>query len=152
MYCALVPHCFLFSFYIFVAHIPSTAVLLSRSQLNPFFIFFLTKIFSLDEDYYHTQKYPPHSAPHQKNSPHSHKIVFWVRKSASGEKICVKRENFRKKNITDFGFSSDLDNIDKICFFFCGEWYYNFFSISKIHTSKSTRLKLSDCSKNKSSR
>ena len=65
----------------------------------------LTKIITL-------KKYAPHGTPHKKNTPHRHKIVFWVRKSLSSrEKIFVKRENLRQENITDFGFSCDPDNM-----------------------------------------
>ena len=71
---------------------------LSRSQLNPYFIFFLTKIVSL--------KNMPHTAPHTRITPHTprsqkmNKIVFLVRKSSS------------RKYHTDVGFSCDLDNND----------------------------------------
>ena len=74
-----------------------------RFSLGWRFILSWTKIISL-------KKYAPHSAPHQKTSPHSHKIVFWVRKSSPRVKIFVKRENLLQENNTAFGISCDLDN------------------------------------------
>ena len=66
-------------------------------------IIFLTKIFSRRR-LSHSQNMP-HTAPHTRKTPHT------GTKLSSGWEIFVKRENLRQENITDFGFSCDLDNM-----------------------------------------